>query len=205
MNLDKTGKIATALVNSGALRFGTFKLKSGQTSPFYIDLARLLSSPRDFQCVVDAIVDEVKTLQFSQRIDKLASIELKGALIAPSVAAKLDLPCLIVRKESKEYGVTGRIAGGEVRKGEHVLFIDDVVTDGQSKVEGVKPLLDEGAKVNTILVVIDREQGGKQNLEKLGIQLFSLTSISGIVQALVKDEEISKEQAETMLSYIKKH
>jgi orotate phosphoribosyltransferase len=205
MNLAKTGKIATALVNSGALRFGTFKLKSGQTSPFYIDLARLLSSPRDFQCVVDAIVDEVKTLQFFQRIDKLASIELKGALIAPSVAAKLDLPCLIVRKESKAYGVTGRTAGGEVRKGEHVLFIDDVVTDGQSKVEGVKPLLDQGAKVNTILVVIDREQGGKQNLEKLGIQLFSLTSISRIVKALAKAEKISKEQAETILSYIKKH
>lgn len=202
--MNSTGNIAIAMVNSGALRFGTFKLKSGQTSPFYIDLARLLSSPKDFQCVVDAIVNEVKTLKGSQRVDKLASIELKGALIAPSVAAKLNLPCLIVRKETKEYGVRGRIAGGEVKRGEHILFIDDVVTDGQSKVEGIKPLLDEGAKVDSILVVVDREQGGKQNLEKHGFQFLALTSISGIVQALVKDEKISKEQAETILSYIKK-
>ena len=202
--LNKTARIASALFNSGALKFGTFKLKSGQISPFYIDLSCLLSSPKDFQCIVDAVADEVEGILSSRKIDKLASIELKGALILPSVATKLNLPCVVVRKETKQYGVTGRIAGGEVKKGDHILFIDDVVTDGESKLEGIKPLLEGGAKVETILVVIDREQGGKKNLEKQGFQLHAVTTLSEVVQALIKTRKVSEEQAETILRYIKK-
>ena len=203
--LNKTAHIASALFNSGALKFGTFKLKSGQISPFYIDLSCLLSSPKDFQCIVNAIANEVEGILSTRKIDKLASIELKGVLILPSVAAKLNLPCLVVRKEAKEYGVTGRIAGGEVKKGEHILFIDDVVTDGKSKLEGVKPLLQDGGKVDTILVVIDREQGGKQNLEKLGFQLHAVTKLSELVESLAAARKISEEQAKIILNYIKTH
>ena len=202
--LNRTARIASALFNSGALKFGTFKLKSGQISPFYIDLSCLLSSPKDFQCIVDAVADEVEGILSSRKIDKLASIELKGALILPSVATKLNLPCVVVRKETKQYGITGRIAGGEVKKGDHILFIDDVVTDGESKLEGIKPLLEGDAKVETILVVIDREQGGKKNLEKQGFQLHAVTTLSEVVQALIKTRKVSEEQAETILRYIKK-
>jgi len=202
--MSKTSIIANALVNSGALKFGLFKLRSGLTSPFYIDLTWLLSSPKDFQCIVDAVANEAKGILSSRKIDKLASIELKGALILPSVAAKLHLPCLVVRKETKEYGVTGRIAGGEVKKGEHILFIDDVITDGKSKLEGIKPLLQGGARVETILVVVDREQGGKQSLEKLGFQLHALATLSEIVQSLASMRKISEEEAKTILTYIKK-
>lgn len=199
---NKTSKIAEALVNSGALKFGAFKLKSGQTSPFYIDLASLLSSPKDFQCIVDAVADNVAEVMMSRRVDKLASIELKGALILPGVAAKLNMPCVVVRKETKQYGVTGRIAGGELKKGERILFIDDVVTDGKSKVEGIKPLQQQGAIVETVLVVIDREQGGRQNLEKSGFDLHAVTTLTELVQALVKNRKFSGQQAKTIIDYL---
>ena len=114
--------IANALVKSGALKFGKFKIKSGITSPYYIDLTCLLSSPQDFECVVDAVVDEIRTIRSSQKVDKLASIALKGALLLPSIAYKLNLPCVVVRKERKEYGVTGRIAGGDIKKKENTFF-----------------------------------------------------------------------------------
>ena len=77
----------------------------------------------------------------------MASIELKGALIIPSIACQLNLPCIIVRKESKAYGVTGRTAGADVAKGDNVLFFDDVISEGISKIEGIKPLQDLGANV----------------------------------------------------------
>ncbi|NIM45754.1 MAG: orotate phosphoribosyltransferase, partial [Nitrososphaeria archaeon] len=94
-----------------------FKLKSGVTSPYYIDLTWLLSSPEDFERVVNVVAEEIKAFSSSRGIDKLASIELKGALLLPSIASKLRMPCVVVRKESKAYGLTGRIAGGEVKEG----------------------------------------------------------------------------------------
>jgi len=201
---DIASRVAGALFRSGCLKFGTFRIKSGALSPYYIDLSCLLSSPRDFGCVVDAVADEVKRIMAFDKIDKLASIELKGALLLPSIACRLNLPCLVVRKAEKKYGVTGRIAGGTVVKGEHILFFDDVVTDGMSKLEGIKPLEELGACVDTIMVVVDREQGGRENIERLGYKFRALTTISEVVTHLFQVSYISEEQADAVLDYVKR-
>jgi uridine monophosphate synthetase len=173
-------------------------------SPYYIDLSWLLSSPRDFKCIVDVVADEIKDVLSSTKVDKLASIELKGALLLPSIANKLKLPCLVVRKEEKGYGITSRIAGGKVNKGERVLFFDDVVSSAESKIEGIKPLEELGANVELVLVVVDREQGGKERLEKRGYELRALTAISELVSALLRSRRITEEQAKSTLNFTKK-
>jgi orotate phosphoribosyltransferase len=197
-------KVAGALYRSGCIKFGTFKIKSGAESPYYIDMARLLSTPKELCIIADAAADKIKTIMASAKVDKLASIELKGALIVPSIACKLDLPCVIVRKEEKAYGVTGRIAGADVAKGDNILFFDDVVSEGLSKIEGVKPLQELGANVKHLLVVVNREQGGKENLEKLGYEVHALAKISEVVDSLQRAKSISKAQADAVLAYIKK-
>ncbi len=197
-----TDKVASALYASGCLKFGSFKIKSGANSPYYIDHARLLSSPKLLCCIADLAAEQVKQAMISFRIDKLASIELKGALIAPMIACKLDVPCIVVRKEEKAYGVTGRIAGADVIKGDNILFFDDVISEGLSKVEGIKPLQELGGNVKHLIVVVNREQGGKENLEKLGFQVHALAKISDIVNSLYQTNNISKEQATEVLSYV---
>ena len=199
----KVSEIAGALVRSGCLKFGAFKLKSGIVSPYYIDLTWLLSSPRDFCCIVDIAAEEIRKIMTSDKIDKLASIELKGALLLSSIACRLNLPCLVIRKEEKRYGVTGRVVGGEVVKGEHFLFFDDVITDGKSKLEGIEPLERLGAHVEIVTVVVDREQGGRENLERLGYRLRPLTTISELVKHLFRSSHISKEQFDAVLDYVK--
>jgi orotate phosphoribosyltransferase len=202
--MSTTQQVANALFNSGCIKFGSFKIKSGALSPYYIDMARLLAAPKELCVVAEAAVAEIKCISSSERIDKLASIELKGALIAPSIACKLDLPCVIVRKEDKAYGVTGRIAGADVAKGDNILFFDDVISEGLSKIEGVKPLQEIGATVRHLLVVVNREQGGVENLEKLGFKVHALAKVSEVVEALCKAGSISRAQADTVLAYIKK-
>jgi orotate phosphoribosyltransferase len=197
-----TDKIANALYLSGCLKFGSFKIKSGATSPYYIDLARVLSAPEQLCAIADVASDEIKQMIVADRIDKLASIELKGALIVPSIACRLNLPCVIVRKEEKAYGVTGRIAGADVNKGDNILFFDDVVSEGLSKVEGIKPLLELGANVKDVMVVVNREQGGKETLEKAGYRVHALAKISAVVASLSKDKRISKEQAQNVLEFV---
>lgn len=199
----KVSEIAGALVRSGCLKFGAFKLKSGTVSPYYVDLTWLLSSPKDFCCVVDIATEEIRKIMASHKIDGLASIALKGALLLPSIACGLNIPCLVVRKEKKTYGVTGRVVGGNVVRGERLLFFDDVITDGKSKLEGIKPLEQLGVRIEMVMVVVDREQRGRENLEKSGYRLHALTTISELVKSLHQSSHISKEQADAVLDYIK--
>ncbi len=199
----KASEIADALVRSECLKFGAFELKSGTVSPYYIDLTWLLSSPGDFCSIADMAAKEIRKIKSSDKIDKLASIELKGALLLPSIACRLNLPCVVVRKEKKIYGVTGRVVGGKVSKGEHILFFDDVITDGKSKLEGIKPLERLGARIEMVMVVVDREQGGRENLERLGYRLRSLTTISELAKHLFQSSHISKEQFDAVLGNVK--
>lgn len=197
-----TDKIANALYQSQCLRFGSFKIKSGATSPYYIDMARVLSTPKQLDILAQAAAEKIREIQKTDPINKLASIELKGALIAPSIAVKLDMPCIIVRKEEKAYGVTGRIAGADVAKGDNVLFFDDVISEGLSKIEGIKPLTELGANVKHMLVVINREHGGKEKLEQLGYKIHALAKITDVVNSLYANKHISREEATKVLDYV---
>ena len=203
MSENLTSLVADALFRSGCLKFGSFRIKSGALSPYYIDLAGLLSHPRELHRIAEGTAGKVREIAAGDRVDRLASIELRGALLLPSVAVAADLPCVVVRKEAKAYGITGRIVG-EVAKGERILFFDDVVSEGLSKLEGIRPLEEAGALVKDVLVVVDREQDGKRNLENLGYQVHALAKVSELVDSLHKAGNVTREQADAVTNYIKK-
>lgn len=85
------------------MKFGSFRIESGALSPYYIDLSCLLSSPVDFCCVVDVVADEIERVMVIDRVAKLASIELKGARLLPSITCRLKLPCVVVRKVEEKW------------------------------------------------------------------------------------------------------
>ncbi len=197
-------RLAETLYSSGAIKFGCFKLKSGIESPYYIDLSWLLSSPEDFRYVVNSVAEMIREITSNIKVDKLATIELKGALLLPSIASELNIPCLVVRKEEKTYGLTGRISGGTVERGDKIIFFDDVVTDAKSKIEGMRPLEDLGGEVCAVVTVVDREQGGRENLERMGYKFHSLAKITDLIEALLDLGVISEEAASNILDYVQK-
>lgn len=196
-------KIANSLYNANCLRFGQFRIKSGAISPYYIDLARLLSSPKELVNIAQITAKLIKKLMKEEKIDKIASIALKGALISPSIAALVNLPCIIVRKKEKEYGAKGRVVGAEITKGDNIVFFDDVVSEGLSKIEGIQPIENRGAIIRHLIVVVDREQGGREKLEQKGLNVHSLAKISEIVKILATSKRITSNQADKVLEYIK--
>lgn len=160
------------LVKAGAVRYGIFKLRSGVESDTYVDIKSAITRP--------SILKEISEL-LSEKVSapKIAAVELGGALLLPGVSLLGNLPCVVIRKESKAYGIEERLVG-DVHSGERIEIIEDVVTTGSSVLEAANLLRGKGAAVTRAICVVDREMGGSALLKKNGIELVSLTTLSGL-------------------------
>ena len=153
---------------------GQFILRSGKTSPFYWDKYRFESDP----LLLNAIADEMLSL-LPVSFDKLAGMELGGIPLATVLSLKIGKPCLYVRKAAKDYGTCNLVEGGYTQ-GEVAVVIEDVITTAGQVCQSIMEMRTLGIEVQNVVCVIDRQQGGKENLEKIGSSLISLFSLKEI-------------------------
>lgn len=151
---------------------GEFLLRSGKISNEYFDKYQFESNP----ILLNEIANHLLSL-LPKDIDLLAALEMGGIPIATAISLKTGIPVVFVRKKAKEYG-TNRIAEGSDIDGKKLLIIEDVVTSGGQIILSVEELRNRGAIVEKAICVIDREQGGKDNLANNGIELFPLFTMS---------------------------
>ena len=171
---------ARMYLDTGAVRFMSdkpFIFTSGWASPVYNDSRWLISFPEARSMLMDFTVAQIRRDIGRDALDAVAGGETAGIAFAAWVAERLGLPMQYVRKKSKGFGRGAQIEG-KLDAGQRVLLVEDLATDGRSKVNFVKALRDAGGICEhcTVLFFYDIYPGGRKILADLGVTLHYLTT-----------------------------
>jgi orotate phosphoribosyltransferase len=171
---------ARMLLEVEAVRFMTdkpFIFTSGWASPVYTDCRRLISFPRVRRQLIDFAAATIMRDAGFEQFDAVAGGETAGIPFAAWMADRLDLPMLYVRKQPKGFGRRAQIEGHTV-DGQRVLLVEDMTSDGRSKVNFCNALREAGGKVEHVLVFFfyDIFPEGRTILRDLGVTLHSLAT-----------------------------
>lgn len=168
--------VAEALRDADAVLRGEFELSSGRTSDYYVDKYVFETQPEALRVVGRAIAEKVSEME----ADRIGGVALGGVPIAAVASVESGIPYVIARKETKEYGTANSIEG-TLEEGDRVVVVEDIVTTGSSAVEAVEKLRGAGATVEDIIVVVDRQEGGRENVENAGLRMHALTTAEELV------------------------
>ena len=163
-----------------ALLEGDFVLRSGRRSTHYFDKYRFETRPDLLEAIASRLASVVG--EYEPRAARLAGPELGAVALAAASSLASRLPFLIVRKDAKDYGTSNRIEGA-FETGERVCLVEDVVTSGGAAVAAIQALREAGLECRTAVCVVDREEGGTDELARVGVRLRPLFRAGEVLSA----------------------
>ena len=176
---------------------------SGLASPVYIDCRKLISYPRIRATLMDFAVSTLVREVGYESFDAVAGGETAGIPFAAWIAERMQLPMQYVRKKPKGFGRDARIEG-DIREGQRVLLVEDLTTDGGSKLSFAEAIREAGARVDHTLVVFyyDIFKETPVNLDKAGLQLHYLVTWWDVLAASREAGHFSDETHDAVEAFL---
>ncbi len=185
---DEKVEFILTLFDHSMIKFGSFTLKSGKTSPVYVDLRLLASFPEVLSDLGLLAAEHLRGVKY----DRLAAIPLAGLPIGTALSFSTGKPMLYPRPP-KDHG-TKKPIEGLYAAGEKVLLVDDVLSTGSSKLEATEPLREAGLVVKDMFIIVERGMGGQAQMEAAGFTVHALTTLPEMLDVLLEAERITVTQ-----------
>jgi len=159
---------------------GAFVLRSGRRSRYYLDKYRFETRPDLLRALGERLASKVR--EHAPEATRIAGPELGAVALAAAASLESGLPFLIVRKDAKGYGTDNRLEG-VYEEGEQICLVEDVVTSGGAAVSAVPALREAGLVCSTAICVVDREEGGVDELARHAVRLRPLFTASDVLSS----------------------
>ncbi len=166
-------QLAKQIAETAVLR-GSFTLRSGRTSNYYIDKYLFLTDP-----LILAELGAMIAARLPEGTERLAGTELGGIPLVTAASIATGLPAVYIRNARKEYG-TGKQLEGRVEPGEKVVIVEDVATTGGQVIEAAEVIGDQGGDVVAIIAIVDRQEGARESIEGAGYRFDALFTTSDL-------------------------
>ena len=177
-------KIANILLSIGCVNINfknKFILTSGKKSPVYVDCRKLVSFPKEREIIINEMSKQIKDIYKGEII--VAGGETAGIPYSSFISQKLKLPMVYIRKQPKGFG-KGKLIEGEFKKKSKSILIEDMATDGGSKIHFINSMRKAHLSVKDIFVVFfyDIYPSAKENMKKMRVNLNYLASWKDILE-----------------------
>lgn len=169
-----------------------FKLVSGKMSNYYVNCKMTTLNAEATLLIGRIFYEKVKPLGITaiggltQGADPIA--------VAAAMTSGMDgrgINAFVVRKAAKEHGLK-KLIEGAVHQGDRVVIVDDVITTGQSTIDAIDRARNEGLQVVKAVVLVDRQEGGRENIEKKGVPVESIFTINDLMEKYQSRETMSQ-------------
>lgn len=180
-----------------------FTLTSGRKSPVYVDCRRLIAFPRARRRLMEMAAALIEDDVGFEALDLVAGGETAGIPFAAWLADRLMLPMCYVRKQAKGFGRNARIEG-DLADGQRAILVEDLATDGGSKLSFVEALREAGAECADTFVIFhyDIFPAGVEKLREAGVRLHALATWWDVIAAAEEEESLDPDGLKAVRAFL---